>query len=157
MDDIWEVAKKIELEGKNFYINLAKEAQLDELAGVFHYLAGQEEDHFTTFLSMQNDKKPSRTETKKASRIAKEAFTKLAAGFDDSKRITMAEDALKKALSMEEETIEYYLSLLDNDISDEERAAVKAIIQEENDHKAVLETVIEFSNGPKDYLDKIEF
>ena len=157
MDDIWEVAKKIELEGKNFYIILAKEAQLDELAGVFHYLAGQEEDHFNIFLSMQDGKKPSRTEAKKASTIAKEAFQKIAVGFDDSKQIAIAENALKKAALMEKETIEYYLAFLDKETSDENRAAIEAIIEEEEDHKAVLESVIEFSNGPKGFLDKMEF
>ena len=157
MDDIWEVAKKIELEGKNFYLSLGKEAQPDELAGIFHYLAGQEDDHFDIFLSMQDGRKPSKTEATKASRIAKEAFTKIAVDFNDSKPVTVAEDALNKAVSMEEETIEYYLSLLEKETSDENRAAINVIIEEEEDHKAVLESIIEFSNGPKEFLDKTEF
>lgn len=157
MDDIWEVAKKIELEGKDFYKKLAKEVQLDELAGVFLYLAGQEEDHFNIFLSMQDSKTPSRTEAKKATRIAKEAFTKIAVGFNDLKPITIAEDALNKAVSMEEATIEYYITLLDKETSEENRAAIEAIIEEEEDHKSVLESVIEFSNGPREFLDRVEF
>lgn len=113
MEGIWEVAKKIEIEGKDFYIMLAKESGSEEMGGVFHFLAGQEEEHFDIFMSMQDGKKPARAETKKASIIAKEAFIKIAKDFNNLKPFTETEDLFRKAISLEEETIKYYLLLLD--------------------------------------------
>ena len=157
MEDIWEVAKKIEIEGKDFYIRLARESDSEEMAGVFHFLAGQEEEHFDIFMSMQDGKKPARAETRKASIIAKEAFIKIAKDFNNLKPFKHTEDLFRKAISLEEETIEYYLSILDKLKNIEQEAVVKAIIEEEEDHKAVMESIIEFNNEPKEWFENMEF
>ena len=157
MEGIWEVAKKIEIEGKNYYMRLAKESDSEEMAGVFHFLAGQEEEHFDIFMSMQDGKKPARAETKKASIIAKEAFIKIAKDFNNLKPFKQTEDLFRKAISLEEETIKYYLNLLEKLEEPEQQAAVKAIIEEEEDHKAVMESMIEFTKGPKVWLENMEF
>ena len=157
MDDMWEVAKKIELEGKSFYLNCANETEPEELVSIFHFLAGQEDEHFEIFMSMQDGKKPTRAETKRAGIVAKEAFKKIAANFNNFKPFKQTENVFRKALLLEEESIKYYLSLLDKLDDIEQSAVVKAIIEEEEDHKAVIESIIEFSGGPKEWLENVEF
>ena len=64
--DAWELAKSIEKEGKEYYLKLAKESPEPSLAGVFNFLAKEEQRHYDIFDAMQR-KAPVHTEPGTAS------------------------------------------------------------------------------------------
>jgi len=143
MNEIWELAKGIETEGQRFYRNLAKEAPFEEIAGVLHFLAGQEKDHFEIFCLMQDGIVPRKHEKKEARNIAKKAFQTIITNVNKTKMLSGMESALKSAVALEKKSIEYYTSILTKIKGNEFRAGVHAIIEEERDHIAILQSLKE--------------
>ena len=78
MENIWEIAKNMEKEGMEFYLKLSKESQIDELAGLFHFLSQQEKDHYDTFDKLSKLMNYRIWEKRNTLDIAKDVFKKIA-------------------------------------------------------------------------------
>jgi len=157
MDNIFEVAKNMEVEGEEYYKKLADEIEIDELKGVFLFLADQERDHFKFFEYMQEDGTPSYKKVKDAITIVKEAFRKIAPGFKTPETLASAESAYTAAVNMEKNSVAYYTSILNTIDEDEQKQALQWIIEEEKKHQGIMETMVDFVNEPKTWLENAEF
>ncbi len=157
MENIFEVAKNMEVEGEEFYRKLAEEMSINELKGVFLFLADQEHDHYKLFEFMQEGKTPTYEEVKNAFSVTKDAFAKIAPGFSGFETLISAENAYEKAVNMEKNAIEFYTSLLDSVETDEQRNALQWVIEEEKKHKVVMESMVEFISEPQRWLENAEF
>jgi rubrerythrin len=157
MNNVWEIALNMENEGIEFYNNLAMETENLELAGVFKFLADQEEEHKKYFESIEHCIIGKYPKTEDAESKAKEVFKKIAPNFKVSEKIILAVDAYKKAITLENKAVEYYTSLLYEAESEDQRDIIKLIINEEKNHAATLELLIDFVNRPNQWLENSEF
>ncbi len=157
MEQVWEVAKNMELEGEAYYKQLSEEAHIKELRGVFSFLAEQEKEHYNLFNSLQDDKTPSLADSENALKIAKEAFKKIVYDFSEQDAIESAEKKYQNAASVEKGAIEYYKSLLNKTENDDQKNALEKIIKEEKKHQVIMESLVDFIRRPNEWLENAEF
>lgn len=157
MGDIWEIAKQMELEGKEYYTTLAENVEWDEVRGVLLFLAGQEEDHFKLFDFLQEGQTPSIKQAQDAYTVAKEAFKKITPDFQHPESSAHAASAYRKAVIMEQKTIDYYTEILAQTKDFAQKDIIKTIINEEVKHRVLMEAMSEFVNKPIEWLENAEF
>ena len=157
MSNFWEVAKDMELEGKKFYEQLAKEAELKELKGVFEFLALQEDVHYHAFSKLEGNEEVSIEDKKNAVKEAKDIFSKIAPDFSAPAELNNATEAYKKALELEKGAVKYYSTLLESAENDDQKEVLKQVIREEESHVQVLDALIEFISRPNEWLENAEF
>ena len=156
MADIWEFAKEIEVQGKAFYEKMANDTAIEELAGAFHFLAGEEQRHYNIFDSLQ---KGIPAPDAKAGQIGdvKSAFEKLSKSFEKHEVIEDSESAYEKARSLEEKSIEYYQEVLSKVSDPAQKAAVETILAQEKKHAEIVDSLKEFVKRPKRWLENAEW
>ncbi|MFP4417857.1 MAG: ferritin family protein [Chitinivibrionales bacterium] len=157
MIDVWEFAKQIEVEGKKYYEKLAQDSAIGELSGVFSFLASEEQHHWEIFDSMQNGLKTPELKQSDAIGDAKSAFEKLSRQFDMPEVIEDPETVYSKALDLEHKSIDLYQDALPKAETDEQKAAIEFIIQQEKKHARIVEAIMEFVRRPKEWLEDAEW
>ncbi len=157
MGDIWQFAKDFEKEGQRYYEKLALESTIPELAGVFSFLAQEKKRHFEILDNLQKNLQPDPVKNGSAFEKAGDAFKKLASGPDVPDVIEDAESVYRAALQLEKKSIEYYAQAVDKVDSDDQRAALEFILEQERTHVRVVEAVIEFIGRPREWLENAEW
>ncbi len=151
-----ELAKSIEKEGKEYYLKLSKESPDPSLAGVFKFLAQEEQRHFELFDALQK-KSPVRTEPGAAVLEAKKMFAGLSSHFALPEMFYDYTAAYMRALEMENKSIALYDGMLAKAASMDEKRVLSFLVLEEQKHKHLMEHLIEFVNKPNVYLETSEF
>ncbi|MFW6151540.1 MAG: ferritin-like domain-containing protein [Verrucomicrobiota bacterium] len=149
IDEIFEIAIKIEENGAAFYRKAASLQEDDETAGVLRDLAGMEEDHKANF---QNMRAAANTEATVETEFDPylESLTYLNAtadahGGEGSVSQTAAltgneslEDILQTGIGLEKESILFYMGIRDNMAAGTDIGKLNEIISEEKNHLATL-------------------
>lgn len=156
MESIFDIAKKLEKEGEDYYRKLASETNITELKGVFEFLANQENEHYNFFDKLANNESPDLIDPTESVNMVKVAFEKISANFNNTGIVNNAEETYEKAIVAEKNAIQYYETLL-NDANETQAKSIKLLIDEERNHKLVLESIVEFIRKPKDYLEDAEY
>ncbi|WP_320129742.1 ferritin family protein [uncultured Sphaerochaeta sp.] len=152
--DIFSIAIQIEKEGAAFYHELASKAATKGLGTIFTMLSEDEEKHQQVFMTLKQNSVPvmvASTATEKAKSIFKN-FKK-----EDFKKETEQLKLYERALDVEKKSIEFYSSQLENLESEETRKTVKAILNEEKHHYAMLEEIVKLVNRPNSWVENAEF
>lgn len=142
LEEILEIAIKIEEEGAIFYEDLANRTKNKEAIEIYRYLSGEEKEHIAVFKSIYKDL---------TGRGFEKAFDEEEANlflhslvenrvFKDSKDIKrFLEDTreefsiIELAIQIEKDTILYYYEILEG-LEDKEKNLVKEIINQEKTH-----------------------
>ncbi len=156
MESIFDIAKKLEKEGEDYYRKLAEETPVTELKGVFKFLADQEKDHYDFFDKLAKNEKPSIEDPAESIQLVKVAFEKISANFENTGLVKNAEETYEKAIVAENNAIQYYETLL-KEANEQQGESIQLLINEEKNHKLVLESIVEFIRKPKDYLEDAEY
>lgn len=154
--DALELAKNIEKEGKEYYLKLEKESPEHSLAGVFNFLAKEEQRHYDMFDAMQK-KTPVHTEPGTASAEAKKMFAGLSSHFALPEMFYDYTVAYMRALEMEKKSVALYDGMLATASSEDEKKVLSFLILEEQKHEHLIEHLIEFVNKPNVFLETAEF
>jgi rubrerythrin len=154
--DVLELAKNIEKEGREYYLKLAKESPETSLAGVFNFLANEEQRHYDIFDALQR-KAPVSTEPGTASAEAKKMFAGLSSHFALPEMFYDYTAAYMRALEMEKKSIALYDGMLAKASSAEDKRILSFLILEEQKHEHLMEHLIEFVNKPNVFLETAEF
>jgi rubrerythrin len=157
MSDIWQEAKDIETKGKAYYEQLAAQTPVEEVKSVLKMLAGEEQKHYDLFDSMQKGMPPEAAAAADVGKIAKEEFTKIAKEFRIPTGLSDAEEAYRKALSIEQASISYYSELLGKIDDKLQQSAIETVISEEKRHEKLVLGLVEFVRRPKEWLENAEF
>ncbi len=157
MIDVWEFAKQVEVEGKQYYEKLAEDSAIGEIAGVFSFLASEEQHHWEIFDSMSKGMKAPELKDSDAVGDAKAAFEKLSKQFDMPEVIEDSETVYSKALDLEHKSIDLYQNALSKAETSEQKAAIEYIIQQEKKHARIVEAIMEFVRRPKEWLEDAEW
>lgn len=157
MADVWEFAKDIEVSGKEYYEKLADESAIEELSGVFTFLAGEEQRHYEIFDAMEKGLPAPELKHSGALQNAKDAFNSLASSLQVSEVIEDSESAYQKALGFEQKSIDLYQKALVDAKDDQQKAALEFIINQEKKHYRIVEAMMEFVRRPKEWLENAEW
>lgn len=157
MSTIWEKAKNIETEGREYYTKLAGESSREEVAGIFKLLAQEEQRHYDLFDSLEKHFEVGELPQSTAVKDAKDAFAKMASAFKAEDAVEDAETTYAKALELERNSIEYYNSILGQLDDGKQKEALKRIIGEEQKHERIVQGLLEFVRRPKEWLENAEF
>ncbi len=157
MSDVWETAKSMENEGKEFYEKLAAESTLPGVSKIFSFLAKQEQKHFDYFDLLSKGAPAGDAADEDPIAKVKAIFAEVEKPAADFVPEDETVGAYEKGLSLEVKSIEYYEKILNGSDSDYAKVALKAIIEEEEKHKKILSAIIDFVKRPFEWLENAEF
>jgi rubrerythrin len=153
--DIFEYAMQMELDGRNFYLDLAGKAEDKGVQQILEMLAGDEMKHYTVLEEMRA-KKPKMVDTKilnNAKNVFKEMKEK-----DEGKLFPSAQiDLYRKALEIEEKSRNFYLDKSKEVAEPFQKSLFGRIAAEEKKHYVLLESIIEYVSKPKTWLENAEW
>ena len=146
IEDVIEVAVRIERKGVEFYKKIYKVATVPEAREIFSFMVAEEEKHLGTFAKLLEKaadynprfKYPGRYETflSDVANISLDVFI-LA---DEAAASGNVSQAIDVGIRMEKESIDFYEKLKEN-IDDPESGYVQEIIKEEQSHLNKLESL----------------
>ncbi|MBD3241342.1 MAG: hypothetical protein GF331_12200 [Chitinivibrionales bacterium] len=157
MSDIWQEAKDIETKGKAYYEQLAAQTPVEEVKSVLKVLAGEEQKHYNLFDSLQKGMPPEEAAAADVGKIAKEEFAKIAKEFQVPAGLSDAEEAYRKALSIEQASVKFYNELLSKVDDKLQQSAIETVMSEEKRHEKLVLGLLEFVRRPKEWLEDAEF
>ncbi len=151
----YELALEIENEGREYYLQQARNTDDAQLKQLFTMLADDEERHAEIVRGMQKkDFEYRGTETfKMTKRIFKERSDE-DRPFDVE--ITRLE-AYKHAIDLEQKSIELYEDLETKTNDEKEKEILNKLKKEEQKHRAILDNLIEFIRKPETWIESPEF
>ena len=149
-----DVAIQIEVEGEKFYRKLSDSADHEGMERIFAMLANDEIQHRKTFEAL----KGGTPDVAEPSRVLKESAQvfKTFKEKDFSSQQTQL-DLYRKALEIEEKSIEFYKQQLESVDDDAQLEVLGRIIGEEQDHYALIDNIIIAVERPESWVEHAEF
>jgi rubrerythrin len=154
--DIYKYALQMELDGRQFYIDLAEKTNNAGIKSILTMMAESEAKHYNIILSMQrNDKTQYSTDTEVLSKI-KNIFMKM----KDEKEIDVdvsQVDVYKKALEVEANSEKFYLERADEEKDLHRKKIFLTLASEEKSHCVLLENIVNFVSQPDNWVENSEW
>jgi rubrerythrin len=156
MADVLEIAKTIETEGREQYLWLAESTVNREVAGVFRFLAGEEERHYNMFERMQKNLPVEAPPPSDILQKAKSIFKSISVDHMPP-RFGDAESSYQKALELEKKSVDFYEKLVEDKTVADQTGVIALILGEERRHVRLMEALMELVKRPKQWLENAEW
>jgi rubrerythrin len=154
--DIYKYAMQMELDGKSFYLDLAKKTDNAGIKSILTMMAESEDKHYNVILSMQrNDKTQYSADTEVLTNV-KNIFMKM----KEEKEIdvdTSQVDVYKKALEVETNSENFYLERADEEKDPHKKEIFLTLASEEKNHCVLLENLVHLVSQPDNWLENSEW
>lgn len=154
--NIIDCALKMEEEAANHYTQLAAASSVEELRTIFGLLAAAEKEHHDILMGMLGDVDPAKAEFK-ALDEASCAFRPLLGKRDLMSELLRDPDGYQHVVKEEEQSIKFYEDLAAKAESEDARALLLKLAEEERRHLSIVENIYSFVENPKTYLAWGEF
>jgi rubrerythrin len=152
--DVYDKAIDIEIRGEKFYREIAAKAQSKGISSIFKMLADDEVEHRQTFEKMKENQPQQGTESVIEEKSAP-IFKKLKK--EDFEQESVQIDVYKKALEIEDQSIEYYQQLKEQQSDSQIKAILDRIIDEEKRHHNLVDNMIEHVARPEEWVEHAMF
>lgn len=153
--DIIEFAIQMELDGKTFYENGAKQASAPMIRKVFETLAVEEHRHYHFFKNMKENKNQ---DLEKADSIKKEAFKTVKNVFEemvDAGKGQLEGDSTKdiweEALIIEQKAEKLYRDAAGKETDENKKKLLNIIADEEKSHIYLIDNMLNFLKDPETF------
>ncbi len=154
--DIYKYAMQMEVDGRDFYLDLAEKTNNKGLKNILTMMADSEAKHYNVILDMQkNDKTEFSADTEVLTNV-KNIFVKMKEEKDIDVDISQAE-FYKKALKDEADAQKFYLEKADEEKDPHRKEIFLNLAEEEKKHCVLLENIIGFVSQPADWLENPEW
>ena len=153
---VFDFAMKMELDGKEFYTQLARGTELPGLRGIFAQLAADEEKHYEVILALKAQA-PAAMKDTAVLELAKNVFADLLARKAPLGPLKGDLDAYRRAMKLEADSFRLYESAAAKEPDAGTRDLLLRIAGEEHKHFNILENIHTFVNAPNQYLAWGEF
>lgn len=153
--DIIEYAMQMELDGRNFYLDLAGKAEDEGVSQILEMLAGDEMKHYTVLEEMKS-KKPEMVDTQILNN-AKNVFVEMKDKGENKLFSTVQIDLYRKAQEIEEKSINFYLDKAKEVTEPSQKSLLGRIAEEEKKHFLLLENIVEYVSKPDTWLENAEW
>ncbi len=154
--DIYKFAMQMELDGRDFYQDLAKKTENAGIKGVLTMMAESETRHYNVILEMQkNDKTEYSMDTDVLTKI-KNIFTKMKEGKEIDVDVSQVE-FYKKALEIEANSEKFYLERAEEEKDLHRKEIFLTLAKEEKGHCILLENIVNFVSQPDNWIENSEW
>jgi rubrerythrin len=152
--DIYEFAMQMEQDGEAFYRDLAAKSGNTGVTRILNMLADDELKHYGIVKQMSEQSSPQMAETTVLS-DAKNIFAQMSGTEFSLEGLQV--DLYLKAQDIERQSQEFYEENADQVTDSVRRAILLKIADEEKRHYFLLDSVIEFVDRPRTWLEDAEF
>ncbi len=154
--DIYKYAMQMELDGRHFYLDLAKKTNNTGIKSILTMMAESEAKHYNAILSMQkNDKIQYSADTEVLTNV-KNIFMKMKEEKDIDVDVSQVE-LYKKALEVETDSEKFYLERADEEKDPHRKEIFLTLAKEEKSHCVLLENIVNFVSQPDNWLENSEW
>ena len=154
--DIYKYAMQMEMDGRHFYLDLAKKTNNKGLKNILTMMADSEAKHYNVILSMQrNDKTEFSADTEVLTKV-KNIFMRM----KEEKEVDVDASQVefyKKALKVETDSEKFYLERADEEKDSHRKEIFLKLAEEERNHCVLLENLVGFVSQPADWLENPEW
>eukprot|EP00727_Mastigamoeba_balamuthi_P006860 m51a1_g2795 hypothetical protein (175) ;mRNA; r:69430-70268 len=161
MASIFEFALQMEVDGRNYYQNLAGQATHEGVRSILLSLADDEVKHYELFKRMMEGEAPAWTETPSL-KLSLNVFQSIAAQRElyDHEEFTPDENNISlidKAIKVESDSYDLYMKKAQEVTNEAQKAIFVKIANEERLHEKLLQNVAQFLKRPLTWIDNAEF
>ncbi|MHC4139705.1 MAG: ferritin-like domain-containing protein [Planctomycetota bacterium] len=154
--DIYKYAMQMELDGKHFYLDLAKKTNNTGIKSILTMMAESEAKHYSVILSMQkNDKTQYSADTEVLTNV-KNIFMKMKEEKEIDVDVSHVE-FYKKALEVETNSENFYLERADDEKGHHRKEIFLTLAKEEKSHCVLLENIVNFVSQHDNWLENSEW
>jgi rubrerythrin len=154
--DIYKYAMQMEVDGRDFYLDLKEKTDNKGLKNILTMMADSEARHYNVILDIQkNDKTEFSADTEVLTNV-KNIFVKMKEEKDIDVDTSQAE-FYKKALKTEADARKFYLERADEEKDPYRKEIFLNLAEEERKHCVLLENIIGFVSQPADWLENPEW
>ena len=147
---------QMELDGRHFYLNLAKKTNNTGIKSILTMMAESEARHYNIILGMQkNDKIQYSADTEVLTNV-KNIFMKMKEEKDIDVDVSQVE-FYKKALEVETDSEKFYLERADEEKDPHRKKIFITLASEEKSHCVLLENIVNFVSQPDTWLENSEW
>lgn len=159
--DILDIAMKMELDGKAFYLKGASDTEDQDLKQIFNTLVEEEDRHFEIFKNMKGDGLTKATQLvgklTKTGTVIRNVFKEMV----DSGQASLAGDDAKalwtEALRVEEKTEATYREQVEKETDPVRKVLWAKIADEELNHVYLVSNIISFLTDPSGYAASAQY
>lgn len=154
--NVFDVAMKMEIDGKAYYEKLASQTDLPGLQTIFRQMAEDEQKHFEAFKAMKSGKKlPDHTDGTTLAE-ARNVFANLPRPEVAIKNVKDTLEAYQYAMDVEAESQRFYEKAASEETDPQIKEVLLKIAAEEKHHFDIMQNVYDFTNAPNQYLSGAE-
>ena len=154
--DIYKYAMQMEVDGRDFYLDMMKKTNNKGLKNILTMMADSEAKHYNVILDMQKNDKTEFSADTEVSTNVKNIFVKMKEEKDIDVDVSRAE-FYKKALKTEADARKFYLERADEEEDSHRKEIFLNLAEEERKHCVLLENMIGFVSQPADWLENPEW
>ncbi|MDD2558743.1 MAG: ferritin family protein [Desulfuromonadaceae bacterium] len=156
--DVFEFAKKMEMDGKNYYLQQAEKISIPGLQNLFRRLAEDEQKHYNVLVRLEKERGATSMDDSPALDEAKNVFEELIASAQKPTQIEGGDlEGYRRAMKLEADSYRFYEQAAAQEQDENVRELLLRIAKEEHKHFNILESVYEFVNAPNQYFVWGEF
>ncbi len=154
--DIYKYAMQMEVDGRDFYLDLKEKTDNKGLKNILTMMADSEARHYNVILDIQKNDKTEFSADTEVLTNAKNIFMKMKEKKDIDVDVSQAE-FYKKALKTEADARKFYLERADEEEDSHRKEIFLNLAEEERKHCVLLENMIGFVSQPADWLENPEW
>jgi len=154
--DIFEFAKKMELDGKAYYEKLASEAATAGLKTIFIRLAADEQKHYDTIQAMKSGSSAAMADSTVLEE-ARNLFADLTGDKNIAGCLKGSLDGYEHARKIEADSIRFYEDAAGKESNPDNARLLLRIANEEKKHYNIMDNLYDFTLAPQNFLAWGEF
>ncbi len=150
--NVFDVAMKMEIDGKAYYEKLANQTDLPGLQTIFRSLAEDEQKHFEIFQAMKDRRDLPDLKEGTSLAYVRNIFENLPLPEVALKNVKDSLAAYQHAMDVEAESQRFYEKAATEETAPQLKETFLKIAAEEKQHFDILENIYHFINAPNQYL-----
>ena len=154
--DIYKFAMQMELDGRHFYLDLAKKTENAGIKSVLTMMAESEAKHYNVILDMQKNDKTEYSKDAEVLTKIKNIFSKM----KEEKEVDVDASQVefyKKALETEADSEKFYLERADEEKDPHRKEIFLTLANEERGHCILLENIVNLVSQPDSWIENSEW
>ncbi len=154
--DIYKFAMQMELDGRHFYLDLAKKTENAGIKNILTMMAESEAKHYNVILDMQKNDKAEYSKDAEVLTKIKNIFTKMREEKEIDVDVSQVE-FYKKALEIEADSEKFYLERADEEKDPHRKEIFLTLAKEEKGHCILLENIVNLVSQPDNWIENSEW
>ena len=155
--DIYKYAMQMELDGRRFYLDLAKKTNNAGIRNILTMMADSEAKHYNIILSMQkNDKTQYSADSEELTKV-KNIFERMKEEKKELDVDVSQVEFYKEALEVEIDSEKFYLERADEEKDPHKKEIFLTLANEEKSHCILLENLVNLVSQPDTWVENPEW